>query len=464
MQILIVLAYLILTIVIGLYSKKKIKSSKTFDGVGLGTLMCVCVGAGEWIGGTATTGISEYGYEYGISGAWYTIANGIGMFFLALFFAKLYRSMKTPTVTGILGKYIGNRARIVASVLSIFLTIVLGSIPIIAIGTIGETLFHINAAVSILIMGAGVLLYTVFGGMMAVGYTNIMHMVVLYSGIILAVILCLGGIDGGFSTLKDTLPASYFSLTGIGMPKISSWVVASLLGACVSQAGLQPILASKDIKTAVRSSYIIAIIVGVFGFMTAILGMIAKVQFPGLADAKLALPTLMMSLNPISGGLVMAAIIAAVLSTASPIFLACGTLFTRDIYLETKLGRDRKDDDAHVLKVSRYVTLIAGITSIVLALIYYRQKALDIAYFAYSIRASLFVVLLLGIYWRKTSQKAANIAMLSTGLVGLFWIIYKNVVGQYPIHPNFSETYAAILTSLIVTVVGSIIAYKRKNK
>ena len=423
-QIIIALLYIMLTILIGVYTKKKTKSSKIFDGIGLGTLMCVVAGAGEWLGGTSTTGVSEYGYEYGISGAWYTLANSIGICFLAIFFAKLYRSLETPTVPGIVGKYIGQKSRIISSALQIFCMVAVGTSQMIAIGTLGETLFHINFVISILLMGAGILLYTVFGGMIAVGYTNIMHMVVMYGGIILAVILCLSGIDGGFATLKSTLPDSYFSMTGIGMPKVSSWMIASLLGACVAQAGLQPILGSKDTKTAVKSSYIIALVVGPFGFLSALLGMIAKVQFPDLANAKLALPTLLMTLNPISGGLVMASIMAAVLSTASPIFLSCGTLFTRDIYLETRLGKEKKSDDRHILKISRLVTFCAGALCVLLALCYYNsQRALDIVYFAYSVRGSLFIILLLGIYWKKISQAAANIAMILTGLVGIVWIV-----------------------------------------
>lgn len=461
-QIIIVSLYVAVTIAIGVWTKKKTESSRAFDGAELGLLLCVVAGAGEWLGGTATTGVAEYGYEYGMSGAWYTIANGMGICCLAICFARLFRSLEMSTVSGIIGRFLGEKARKVSAELLILVMIAVGSSQMVAIGTLGEELFHINAMASILILGMGVLLYTVLGGMMAVGYTNILHMAVMYTGSIVAVIVCLTQI-GGIGRLKEMLPESYFVMDSIGVSKIGSWLIASVLGACVAQAGIQPILASKDEKEAVKSSYLIAFLVAPFGIFSAVLGMIARVKFPSLENAKLALPTLLMSMNPIMGGFVMASIMAAVLSTASPIFLACGTLFTRDIYLQKK--RADQTDDKKILRVSRWTTFVAGGLCILLALFFYdSQRLLDLVYFAYSIRGSLFIVLLLGIYWKKTSEKAAVYAMWTTGVVGLFWVIYKNITGNYPILPQFSETYASIIAALGVVTVGSLLMGKSNSK
>jgi SSS family solute:Na+ symporter len=92
-QLIIILIYFALTIVIGVMAGRKTKSADAFTGVALSTVAIVCASTGEWLGGTATTGVSEYGFLWGISGAWYTIANGIGVLFLGLCFAKLFRSL-----------------------------------------------------------------------------------------------------------------------------------------------------------------------------------------------------------------------------------------------------------------------------------------------------------------------------------------------------------------------------------
>lgn len=464
-QIIIVSFYVAVTIGIGIWTKRKTDSSRAFVGAEMGMLLCVVAGAGEWLGGTATTGVAEYGYEYGLSGAWYTIANGAGICFLAVFFAKLFRSLEISTVSGIIGRFLGKKAKKVSAALLILVMAAVGSSQMVAIGTLGEELLHIHAAASILILGAGVLLYTALGGMPAVGYTNILHMAVMYVGSIAAVIVCLAK-AGGTGQLTEALPGSYFAMDTIGISRIGSWMIASVLGACVAQAGIQPILASKDERTAVKSSYLIAVLVAPFGILSATLGMIAKVRYPFLENAKLALPVLLMSMHPVMGGFVMASIMAAVLSTASPVFLACGTLVTRDIYLDGMRAGGQEVDDKKILNVSRCATFITGSLCMLLALVFYdSQRLLDIVYFAYSIRGSLFIILLLGIYWKKASEKAAVYAMASTGIVGLFWVVYKNVTGSYPVSPQFNETYAAVITALGVMVAGSMLPerYSRKE-
>ena len=89
-------------------------------------------------------------------------------------------------------------------------------------------------------------------------------------------------------------------------------------------------------------------------------------------------------------------------------------------------------------------------------------RVLDIVYFAYSLRGSLFVIVLLGIYWKKTSQKGAICGIICTGIVGAFWVIYNGVVGHFPIHPAITETYAAVVTAFVTTVIFTKIFPKEK--
>lgn len=459
---LIVILYILITIGISFWTKKKAGTAKHFEGNNLGLILCIVAGAGEWLGGTSTTGVSEYGYLYGLSGAWYTVANSLGICVLAIFFAKMFRRLNTPTVSGIIGKFIGKRAKMVSAGILIFIMIAVGTSQMVAAGSLGETLFGLDPTVSILVLGAGILLYTCLGGMLAVGYTNILHLIVMYAGAILAVILCLGDV-GGFDNLTQSLPESYFSPVSIGAPKVISWVIASVLGACTAQAGLQPVLTSKDEATAKKSSFGIAAIVAPFGILMALLGMIAKVKFPELANAKLALPTLLLSLPTLPSGFVIASLCAALLSTAAPIYLACGTLFTRDIYQQLHPQRDTQEDKK-VLWVSRLTTLAGGTICILLALLLHNSTTiLDMVYFAYSLRGSMFIILLLGIVWKRLNPKAAIAAMLMTALAGFFWIIYKNIFGVYPIHPDFSETYIAVLVAFVTSVAGSLLCKKEHS-
>ena len=151
----------------------------------------------------------------------------------------------------------------------------------------------------------------------------------------------------------------------------------------------------------------------------------------------------------------MASILAAVLSTISPIILASGTMLTKDIY-QRKLRPDA--DDRTLLRVSRLTTAGSGMVCILAAILLYdNSRILDLVYFAYTLRGCLFVVLLLGIYWHRTSDGGGIRGMVATTAVGFFWVAYKAVVGHYPIHPNLNETYISILAALCFTVLFSLL-------
>ena len=109
-QLLIIIAYFVITMVIGIAASRKTKSSDSFVGAGMGVFAIVCVACGQWLGGTATTGCSEYGFTAGISGWWYTIANGIGMLMMGLFFAERYRKYGSVTIPGIIEKVVGPKS------------------------------------------------------------------------------------------------------------------------------------------------------------------------------------------------------------------------------------------------------------------------------------------------------------------------------------------------------------------
>ena len=97
-----------------------------------------------------------------------------------------------------------------------------------------------------IILGICFIIYTIAGGMNAVGSTNILHLVCMYGGAIIALVY-LSKTFGGLDWLGDQLEKvnqangeniNYFSLMQIGMPKVSSWMIAGVLGALTAQAGI----------------------------------------------------------------------------------------------------------------------------------------------------------------------------------------------------------------------------------
>ena len=477
LQLIIIIAYFAISILVGIVMSNGTNTSSKFHGTQMGIAAIVCASAGEWLGGTATTGVSEYGFLYGLSGAWYTIANGLGVLFLGLFFAKLYRSIGKMTIPGIIEHIFGKRAQVISSLILVFVMIAVGVSQVIAAGKFGQALLGIDFKITAVVFTLIFISYTWFGGMKAVSATNTMHLFVMYGGVIVAVIMLIqkvGGWDGflsGVHGVETSDGGNFLSMTSIGFPKISSWVIASLLGACTAQAGIQPVLGSKDIPTAKKACIYTAMVTAPFGLFTATIGLLARVlsnqglllDTTGnvLMDGKLALTSIMLSLPPLVGGLVLAAELAAILSTASPIILAAGTLLTKDFY-QVRIRPNATDQD--VLRVSKITTAVAGLICCLGAIVLVENNnVLDLVYSAYSIRGALFIVLIFGFFWKRATPKGACISMIITSVVAVCWVGFKLAFGHYPIAPWFTETYAAVLVATIAMLAASLLSAGTRN-
>lgn len=458
---LILCAYLLLTAAIGLRAARRTRSAGAYQGAGLGTAAIVFAASGEWLGGTATTGVAEYGFTFGLSSAWYTFANALGILFLALFFARRFRGTGQKTVPGIVEAYLGVHARVAASCLLMLVMLAVGVSQMIAAGKLGQALFGLDLRVTVAAFTLLLLALTLPGGMNVISAAGRLHLIVMYGSVLLSAALAIASL-GGFSRFVSdarALPGDYLSPTAIGLPKVSSWLIASVLGACTAQAGLQPVLAAQDVPTARRACLMTALVVAPFGLVTATLGICARILHERgalvITDGKLALSALLLHLPPIAGALAMAGLLAAILSTAGPILLAAGTLFTDDLYV--RVLRPNASERAR-LRVSRAATAAAGLICALFALVLAgRSLDLDIVYAAYSLRGAVFVVLLLGIFWKRATGRGAVVSMILTAVVVLFWAVYRTCTGTYPIAPWLTETYAALICA-----AGTMLAAPRR--
>lgn len=479
-QLIIIIAYFALTLAIGVLASRKTKSSSNFHGSEMGVFAILCVACGQWLGGTATTGCAEYGFTAGISGWWYTISNGIGMLLIGLFFAERYRRYDSVTIPGIVEKLLGIKARTVSSCLLIFVMLAVGLSQMIAAGKLGESLLGINFTLSCCIFAVIFIVYTMSGGMDSVAATNKLHLLIMYFGMIVAVILAIRA-TGGWNGFVDSLSAidtregtRHFSMTGIGISKVSSWILASVLSAGAAQASLQPVLAAKDPKTAKKASLLSVFVVVPFGLFSCLLGMAAKVLSEqgllinlagvNVTDPKLAFTTLIMNFSPLVSGIILASILAAILSTISPIILASATMFTKDLY-QNRIKTDASDKE--LVLMSRLTTAISGVICCIAAIALVNASAvLDLVYAAYTLRGVLFLVILFGMYWKHTSEKGACVSMLFTFLCCIVWVAIKIANGGvYPLSFGtfqVSETYLGVVIACVTLVVFSKIWPKKE--
>ncbi len=466
-QLVIVIVYFVITIVIGLMASRKTKSSDSFVGTGMGVFAIVCVSCGQWLGGTATTGCAEYGFTAGISGWWYTIANGVGMLMMGLFFAERYRRYGSVTIPGIIEKVVGPKSRTVCSVLLIFVMLAVGLSQMIAAGKLGQSLLGLDFTLSCCLFAAIFIIYTMSGGMDSVEATNKLHIGFMYFGMILAVVLAIREL-GGWSSFKatiDTIDAAegtrHFSMFGVGVDKVTSWIVASVLSAGAAQASIQPVLAAKDPKVAKKACLISVLVVAPFGLFTCMLGMAARAMsetglMDVITDPKLAYTDLIMHFSPVVGGIILASILAAVLSTVSPIILASATMFTKDIY-QRRINPGATDKQ--ITRSARIGTAVSGVLCCLMAIALVKSSAvLDLVYAAYTLRGVLFIVILFGMYWKYTSERGVCIGVIVTFLCCIAWVGVKIVTGSYPLSIGgfaVSETYLGVVLACVTIALFS---------
>ncbi|MBP5166260.1 MAG: hypothetical protein ILP09_03280, partial [Oscillospiraceae bacterium] len=117
--------------------------------------------------------------------------------------------------------------------------------------------------------------------------------------------------------------------------------------------------------------------------------------------------------------------------------------------------------DEQVLKMGRITTAISGVICCVGAIFLWKASTvLELVYAAYSLRGAIFIVVLFGIYWKKSSGKGAIWAMILTAVVAVGWVAAKLIAGSYPITIGsfaVTETYAAVVVAAVCTLVFSLI-------
>jgi len=463
-QFIIVMTYFTFIILVGILAKRYVKTSADVlvAGRNLGLVLCLVAIAAEWLGGTSTVGVGQWAFRYGISPLWYNVSTSLGMLFFGLTWAALYRKMKAVTVPEIVERLYDRRTRITAAFFFVIAYTLLSAVQIGSIGALFSGALKIDINVAIIIAGLGITIYTLAGGMYSVALTNFIHVFVIWIGIGLAYIVYMSAVGwyGGLKAALDNLATQgSIQLTGekalnpfgMGYSEVLAWVLGGVTGAFAAQASIQPVFAAKDWKTAKRASLLTPLLVAPLGILvssTVLAAIALHGNYVG-GETRLAFPLALMLIdNPIIGGIAMAGVFAAIASTEAPILLGMATIFVKDIY-HTIIRPQASDKE--VLLATRLATLMAGIISIVMALV---AKELPIAtYVNYAMRGAVFINLALAIYWGKPSPKAAIISICSALVTAVVWYAYYMTHKAYPF--GIDVIYSTLFASLIVALLAT---------
>lgn len=419
------LLYMVALAFVSYASRKHARTAASFSsgGVHYPAMLIGFLLMSEFIGTAASVGTAEAGYKVGISAAWNVAALGIGFVLYSVFLARKFKETGENTISGVLARTYGQPVKVATSIIMIFALQIVAISTYTSGGAIISPLFGIDRATAIVVTGLAGVLYVGLGGMSSVIYTNVIHAMVKYLGIVIALALGLSRI-GGVEALRVRLPASMFDATAVGWPQIFAWLVAGIGAVFATQYVVQAINTVEDGATARRASFYSAMLLIPFGVLAAMIGMVCQVLYPGIA-ATAAFPTLIADISQVPATIVVAGLAASLFGTISALSIGAATLVYKDFYLPLT---GRSGDSAGSLRFIRTATIAAGLLPIPLAIL--STEVLSVTFLAKSLRASLAVLVLLAFYAPGFGTRQGALVSVALSLVAtILWFIAGNPFG-----------------------------------
>ncbi|MGW7065933.1 sodium:solute symporter [Streptomyces sp. NPDC054855] len=449
----VIVVYLAGMLAMGWWGMRRAKSKSEFLVAGrrLGPWMYSGTMAAIVLGGASTIGGVGLGYQYGLSGAWMVFTIGLGLLALSVFFSARIARLKVYTVSEMLDLRYGGRAGVISGVVMWAYTLMLAVTSTIAYATIFDVLFDMNRTIAIILGGSIVVAYSTLGGMWSITLTDMVQFVVKTIGVLLLLLPIAVVKAGGFSEMKAKLPTEYFDPLGIGGETIFTYVLIYTFGMLIGQDIWQRVFTARSDKVARYGGTVAGTYCLVYAIAGAVIGTAAKVMYPKLPSADAAFATIVKDELPMGvRGLVLAAALAAVMSTSSGALIACATVANNDIWSRLRgVVASKEGDEPHdEVKGNRLFILIMGIAVVCIAIALNDVvQALTVAYNL--LVAGLLVPILGGLLWKRGTAPGALAAVAAGGLsvIGLMW--------GYGILAN-EPVYYGLLISLGVYVVVSL--------
>lgn len=458
---LIVILYIVLLFVISAYSTRLSKKNNAQNetegfvlaGRQLTTPLIAVTVTGLAIGGASTIGVAEQAFTVGLSAGWYNVAWGVGAIIMGLVMASKYRKLNISTVPELLEKVYDTKSRILCVICQILVLLAVTSLQYIAGGAILSSLLPgiFTLKTGMIVSSVVFIGITFIGGMWSAGLSNILNVALIYIGIIVATFSTIFS-QGGLKNITLHLPASvpYMDpIKGLGLPIILGWFAVMTTQVLSMQSTVQIACGAKDENQSKKGFIIGGLLMIPLGFLAALMGIAAKVAYPEIS-ATMALPKVIMSLNPFIAGITLAALWAADVSTACSLLLGTSTLFSQDIY---KRFINSKVSDKKLMNISKLSIVVLGLLTFIFSLtIVSIIKTLTIAL---SLMTAFTITILFTIFapgfCRKNSAFYTTIASI---LVLILWQ-FVPAIRILP-HVIYLEWIVCLITFLLTSVFDTV--------
>ena len=429
--------YLVVTVAVGLWAARRVQNAKDYvvAGRSVPLYMSTALVFATWFGAETVLGVSATFLNGGMSGI---VADPFGFSFclvlIALFFARAFYRMNLLTIGDFYRQRYNKPVEVATSVCITLSYLGWLSAQFTALGVVFHTLS--GGAITLpwgIVLGCGVvLLYTLFGGMWSVAYTDVLQSTIIIIGLIYLAFL-LGGAAGGFDrVLAHAAEAGKFEFwpkleLREGLAFLAAFLTAAL-GSIPQQDVFQRTTAAKNADTAVRACLLGGLIYFCMAFVPIYLAYSALLIDPRMVgpllagegnESQLILPNLILGHTPLFAQVMFfGALLSAIMSSASGALLAPSSLFTENVLrpFMPHMG------ERQLLFTMRVVLVVFGLAVMAFAL------ASDASIYqmvqnAYKVTlVSAFAPLVLGIYWKRSTVGGALVSIV----VGLSsWVVLE---------------------------------------
>ena len=477
--------YFLIMLGIGLYAFKTNEDSASgflLGGRKLSAPVTALSAGASDMSGWMLMGVPGAMYLSGASSLWIAFGLTFGAWINYLVVAprlRVFTELANDSIT--LPDYFENRflddtrfLRVIASVVIILFFTLYTSSGVVAGGKLFESSFGLSYEIGIFITAGVVVTYTFFGGFMAVSITDFVQGCIMFVALVLVpsvVIFELGGINQTIDNLARIDPnllslmidaASGEALSFIAIISLLSWGLG-YFGQPHIIVRFMAINSVKEIPTARRIGMTWMIVSLAGAAMTGLFGLayVSNNNIP-LEDPETIFIVLSQLLfNPIIGGFLLAAILAAIMSTISSQLLVTSSSLTRDVYA---CFINKEASESKQVLVGRLCVIIVAAAAITLAL-GENKTILSLVSNAWAgFGAAFGPLVIISLVWNKMTRASAIGGMLAGTLTVLFWIFVPINAQGTVLSSYIYEIIPGFLVSSAVIVIMSMAMPEKNNK
>ncbi|MDE2679649.1 MAG: sodium:solute symporter family protein [Gemmatimonadota bacterium] len=455
------LIYVALITAVGLAIGRRVRGTGDFfvAGRALGPVLLFATLLAANIGAGSTVGAAELGYRNGLAAWWWVGSAGAGTLVLALWIGpriwRVARDNSLLTVGDYLEYRYGPSVRAAIAILLWIGTLAILAAQLIAMGWILEVVAGAPPWLGVVAGGVVMTIYFVAGGLLSSAWVNLVQLVVLVCGFLIAVPLAIHG-AGGLPAVVETARTVPGHL-GFMSNGDSGWMYLMLLAPAfiVSPGILQKVFGARDVRSVRLGLGACAVALMLFALLPPLLGMVARAVAPGLENPGTALPVILTQGVPAWVGLLgLAAVLSAEISSADAILFMLATSLSRDLY---KRFVNPSASDRQVLRVARGAAVVGGCGGVVLAVLLPSVVG-NLTIFYSLLSVSLFVPVVAGLY----SLKPAAGEALAAAAAGVLVLLVARSVGGggWMVPPAWGLLAAAVVYGVFY---GGRVALQRRS-